>query len=371
MDQHNNSDGTEGGAAPRNAPMVAAQDFIQSLFGMADILRRAQGNAVDAFGLGPRECAYRVAALGPYWQLRDYGGHEASYSLIIVAAPIKRPYIWDIAPAASVIGYCLRQGLRVYLLEWLPASRHSDNHGLRGCALAISDCIAKVSTEGQGTKPFLIGHSLGGTLAAIYAATAPTTIRGLVLLAVPLCFQPQQSQLRDALVSLVPPTLSDMDPFPGSLLSHVSALASPGTFIWSRMMDAALSLTDHYAMEMHARIERWTLDEIALPGKLAHQILEWLYRENRLCRGVLQIGETLAAPSNLSVPTLAIVNMADEVAPLASIKPFTDAMPRTNVRVIEYPGEVGVCLQHLGILVGRQARMTVWPDIISWLKVQS
>jgi len=101
------------------------------------------------------------------------------------------------------------------------------------------------------------------------------------------------------------------------------------------------------------------------------QILEWLYRENRLCRGVLQIGETLAAPSNLSVPTLAIVNMADEVAPLASIKPFTDAMPRTNVRVIEYPGEVGVCLQHLGILVGRQARMTVWPDIISWLKVQS
>jgi poly[(R)-3-hydroxyalkanoate] polymerase subunit PhaC len=37
------------------------------------------------------------------------------------------------------------------------------------------------------------------------------------------------------------------------------------------------------------------------------------------------------------------------------------------VRIIEYPGEVGVCLQHLGILVGRQAHAAVWPEIISWL----
>jgi acyl-CoA synthetase (AMP-forming)/AMP-acid ligase II len=33
----------------------------------------------------------------------------------------------------------------------------------------------------------------------------------------------------------------------------------------------------------------------------------------------------------------------------------------------EYPGETGVCLQHLGILVGREARAKVWPGIISWL----
>lgn len=357
--------------ATRNAPIDIALDTVQTLFGMTDVLRRTQGNVVAAFGLGPRECAYQVVASGPYWRLRDYGDHETSHSLIIVAAPIKRPYIWDIAPSASVIGYCLRQGLRVFLLEWLPASRHSDNHGLGECALAISNCIAKVSSEGRGSRPFLIGHSLGGTLAAIYAAAAPTTIRGLVLLATPLCFQPQQSQFRDALVSLVPPMLSDMDPFPGSLVSHMSALASPSTFIWSRMMDAALSLADHEALEMHARIERWTLDEIALPGKLVHQIVEWLYRENRLCRGVLQIGEMLAAPSNLSSPTLAIVNMADEIAPLAAIKPFTDAMPQTNVRVVEYFGEIGVCLQHLGILVGREARKQIWPKIISWLKSES
>ena len=298
----------------QNAPIYTALEAVgRAPFGMADVLRRLQGDAVAAFGFGPSECPYRIVASGPCWHLREYSNHETSHSLLVVAAPIKRPYIWDLAPSASAIRYCLREGLHVHLLEWMPASRRTGNNGLDECALAISDCVAKVSVEGRGSKPFLIGHSLGGTLAAIYGALAPATIRGLVLLGAPLCFQPQQSQFRDALVSLVPSTLSDGDPFPGSLLSHASALASPDTFIWSRLMDAALSLTDHHALEIHARIERWALDEVALPGKLVHQIVEWLYRENRLCRGALQIGDTLVGPSSLSAPTLAIINMADEV----------------------------------------------------------
>jgi polyhydroxyalkanoate synthase subunit PhaC len=352
---------------PQNAPIDIAIDAVRALFGMADILRRAQGNAIGAFGLGPSEFAYRIIASAQYWRLRDYGDRATSHSLLIVPAPIKRPYLWDLAPSVSAIGYCLREGLHVYLLEWLPASRSTSDNGLDEYAHAISECVAKVTAERRGTKRFLIGHSLGGTLAAIYAATAPTSISGLVLLGAPLCFQPKQSKFRDMLVSLVPSNLSVNDPFPGSLLSQMSAMASPGTFIWSRMMDAGLSLADRQAMEIHARIERWTLDEIALPGKLVHEIIDWLYRENRLCRGTLKIGDALVDPSRLSAPTLAIVNTADEIAPLTSLNSFTDAMPSENLRIIEYRGEVGVCLQHLGILVGREARAKIWPEIISWL----
>jgi len=135
-------------------------------------------------------------------------------------------------------------------------------------------------------------------------------------------------------------------------------------------MDAALSIADHHALDIHARVERWALDEVPLPGKLVHQIVEWLYRENRFCQGALKVGTTLVGPFSLSIPTLAVLNTADEVAPLASIKPFTDAMPAGDVRIIEYSGEVGICLQHLGILVGRQALTRVWPEIISWLNIQ-
>src|SRR5262249_47069457 len=136
-------------------------------------------------------------------------------------------------------------------------------------------------------------------------------------------------------------------------------------------MDAAMSISAPLAMEIHARVERWALDEVPLPGKLVHQIVQWLYRENRLCRGTLKVSEIVVGPSSLSVPALAIVTTADEVAPLASVEPFNDATPAMGVRIIQYPGEVGIGLQHLGILVGRQARAHVWPEIISWIKTHS
>ena len=348
---------------------TAINALRRAQFDVSDILRRAQGNVVGAFGLDPQESPYQIISSGAYWRLRDYGGDDRSRSLLIIAAPIKRPYIWDLTPSISAIRCCLHQGLYVQLLEWMPASSNACNCGLDDYVLAISEAVTTITTAAQGAKPSLIGHSLGGTLAAIYGAFLPESISGLVLLGAPLSFEPSENQFRDALVSLVPSEISDSDPFPGSLLSHASALASPGAFVWSRLMDAAMSIADPHAMETHARVERWALDEVPLPGKLVHQIIEWLYRENRFCRGTLKIGEKVIGPSSLSVPTLAVVNTADDVAPSNSLKPFADAMAK-NIRIIEYPGELGVCLQHLGILVGRHAQAHAWPEILSWVKSQ-
>lgn len=340
-------------------------------FAWSDILRRAQGDVVGAFGLDPRERSYRVLASGPYWRLRDYGGRASSATpLLLIAAPIKRPYIWDLAPAASAVRYCLRQGLRVNLLEWKPASRRTGNPGLDEYMQAIADSIAVVSKNASNSKPVLAGHSLGGTLAAIYGAFAPKSAKGLVLLDTPLCFQPGTSRFRDGLVSLVPAGEAEADSFPGSLLSYVSMLASPDTFVWSRLMDAGLSIADYRAMEIHGRVERWSLDEVPLPGRLVHQILDWLYREDRLCRGTLEIRGKAIGPGNLSLPTLVVVNSKDDVASPASIRPFVAAMAPGQVQTIEYPGETGVCLQHLAILVGHEAYRTIWPKIIAWIKAR-
>jgi polyhydroxyalkanoate synthase len=349
---------------PIDAALAA---YRQAQFSITDILRRAQGDALEAFGLGPSESPYKVIASGPFWCHRDYSEHVTAQSLLIVAAPIKRPYIWDLAPSASAIRYCLGQGLHVHLLEWLPALPATGDNGLAEYTKVISECVARISGKNVGEKPFLMGHSLGGTFAAIFAALASESIRGLVLLSAPLCFRPATSRFRDGLVSLVPSGFAEAGPCPGSLLSQISALASPDTFIWSRLTDAALSVTDRHALEIHGRVERWALDEAPLPGKLVHQIIEWLYREDHFCRSNLKVDDTPVGPLTLSVPTLAVVNTADEVAPLDSVKPFIDRIPTKDAHIVEYSGEIGVCLQHLGILIGRKARAQVWPDIISWI----
>jgi polyhydroxyalkanoate synthase subunit PhaC len=347
--------------------LVGRKGGCPAMFGLVDAVRRAQGAVLEGLGFGPSECSYHILASDPLWSLRDYGGREAGPCLLIVAAPIKRPYIWDLAPSVSAVRFCLDHGLRVYLLEWKPPLPGNGNAGLAEYAdQAIGEAVARLAEE-KGMRPFLMGHSLGGTLAAIFAALAPETVRGLVLLGTPLCFRPGSSRFRDAIVAIAPSTLAEMEVVPGSLLSQLSAWASPETFVWSRLLDATLSSADPLARVVHARVERWALDEVPLPTRLLHEILQSLYREDRLCRGSLSIRERIADPSRLRLPTLAVVNPTDEIAPPPSVLPFVDAMPGEDVRVLEYPGEIGVGLQHLGILVGHQAYARVWPEIISWL----
>jgi polyhydroxyalkanoate synthase len=340
-------------------------------FAMTDKLRRAQGDALDTLGLGPRECAFKLISSGPCWRLRAYGGPEAAPLLLMVSAPIKRPYIWDLTPAVSAVRYCLHHGFRVHLLEWMPPSADGsaglDAYGGR----AIAACVETISNQSNRARPFLVGHSLGGTLATIYCALEHRSVKGLVLLGAPLCFEQASSRFRDALVALIPGEFPETEVVAGSLLSQISVVASPNTFLWLRWMDALLSLADPAAMDIHARIERWALDEVALPSKLINQIVQWLYRENRFCHGTLAVLDRTVGPASMPIPTLAIVNAADEVAPLSSVAPFLDKMPTDDTRIIEHPGEIGVGLQHLGMLAGRAAYARIWPQIIAWLKAHS
>ena len=113
------------------------------MFALMDTLRKAQGEALEGIGFGPTECGYDVLASGLRWRLRDYGGPDPGPSLLIVAAPVKRPYIWDLGTSVSAVRYCLRQGLHVYLLEWRAPSGSNGNAGLVEYAdQAIGEAVA-------------------------------------------------------------------------------------------------------------------------------------------------------------------------------------------------------------------------------------
>jgi pimeloyl-ACP methyl ester carboxylesterase len=79
-----------------------------------------------------------------------------------------------------------------------------------------------------------MGHSLGGTLAAIYCALKPQSIKGLVLLGAPVCFEQASSVFRDAVVSMIPTDLSE----------KVSAIASTPCTRRPFLNAAALTATD-------------------------------------------------------------------------------------------------------------------------------
>src|SRR5918996_3742938 len=154
-------------------------------FEQLDRVRRMQGAMLDATGLRPLETPYAVVHSEPAVCLRRYSGANAAGPVVlIVPAPIKRPYIWDLAPEVSVVRRCLAAGARVFLVDWQPAPPQFGLHHY--AERLLLDCLGAAG----GERAILLGHSLGGLFAAIFSALHAARVRGLALLASPLNFGP-------------------------------------------------------------------------------------------------------------------------------------------------------------------------------------
>jgi polyhydroxyalkanoate synthase len=105
-----------------------------------------------------------------------------------------------------------------------------------------------------------------------------------------------------------------------------------------------------------------------MPGRLFEEVLERLYREDRLAAGTLEVGGRRAGQDRLRGPVLAVAKPPGRVVPPASILDGLAAMPSdVQRRVLQYEGERGPALQHLGPLVGPDAHARLWPDILDWV----
>lgn len=331
-----------------------------ALFEQLDRMRRAQGSFCDAVGLGPVETPYEAIHREPGVSLRRYGGSGQSGPLVlIVPAPIKRAYIWDLEPEASAVRRLLAGGARVLLADWQPAP------GAFGLAEYADRLLLACLDAARAERAVLLAHSLGGLLAAIFATLHPERVQGLGLIAAPLSFGAATPVVNAMLDGLAPQDLPDS--LPGSFLSSASANAAPDVFGSQRLLDAMLSGGDPARLRTHLLVERWTLDEFALPRGLVAELATHLVREDRFVRGTLEVGGRSAAPARLTAPLLCVLDRRCRLAPPESVLPFVEAAGSRAKTLLDYEGDVGVALQHVGPLVGRNAHARLWPKIVEWI----
>lgn len=330
------------------------------LFEQLDRLRHLQGSLLDAAGLRPAEAPYQEIHREAGVALRRYGsGRESGPLVLIIPAPIKRPYIWDLAPEVSAVRRCLAAGARVLLVDWQPAPAR---FGLADYAeRLIADCLDAAAAE----RAVLLAHSLGGLFAAIFATLRPERVQGLALLAAPLRFGAAAPAFGAMVAALDADDLPDS--LPGAFLSAASLNAAPDVFGSERLMDALLSAGDPATLRTHFLVERWALDEFALPRRLVGELATHIVREDRFMCGTLEIGGRAAAPSQMTAPLLCMVDPRCRLVPPATMLPFVEAVASRDKTVLDYTGDVGVSLQHVGPLVGRNAHALLWPKIVEWI----
>jgi polyhydroxyalkanoate synthase len=348
------------------------RDFIWQ---RVDHSRRQQGRLLDALGLGPQETPYRLARTEPGVILKAYGQEQATGPvLVIVGAPLKRPYIWDLMPGASVVEHALRRGLQVYLIEWTQPDRQVQDYGLAHYAASlILKCLETVALETGQPQVFLMGHSMGGTLAAIFAALHPERVQGLILAGAPVHFGRDIGVL-GPVVALAPrasTVTALLGNVPGSILSLSGFAVAPLTFGWVRWLDWLQSWPDPRARQLYLRVERWTCEEMPLARRLFEEVIEHLYRTDGFMRGALQINGQRVAPEQIRAPLLLLVDPDCRIVPPQAMLPLCDAVQSDDTQTLWYRGERGVSVQHVGMLVGREAHRQLWPEVMAWIHTHS
>jgi polyhydroxyalkanoate synthase len=133
-----------------------------------DRMRQERGRALDRAGYGPQETPYTVVHTEAGLTLRKYGeGKADGPSVLLVPAPIKKAYIWDLTPQVSVVRRWLEQGYKVYLAEWTPDTGPDfglDDYGDR----LLGTCKQVIQADSGNAQLTVAGHSLGGILAAMF-----------------------------------------------------------------------------------------------------------------------------------------------------------------------------------------------------------
>jgi polyhydroxyalkanoate synthase subunit PhaC len=256
----------------------------------------------------------------------------------------------------------------VYLIGWQAPAPDEEGLGLAEYAdRAILECIEAIGAEVGRSKIFLAGHSLGGTLAAIFASLHPERVRGLITLEAPIAFG--AGQLEKVLARLPPSATGAVATgnVPGTFLDLGSAYADPLTFNAEPLADWLAASLSPAARRLHWQVRRWSLDETPMARRLFEEVCEALYRENRFAEGRLSVGGRLADPRAIQAPVLAVSDPRSRVVPPASIEAYGTCTASSDVDILEYAGDVGVVLQHVGVLVGANAHRQLWPRILQWL----
>jgi polyhydroxyalkanoate synthase subunit PhaC len=285
--------------------------------------------------------------------------------ILLVFALINRPDVFDLRPGHSFVEYLLDEGFDVFLLDWgVP----DDEDGDRGLESYVCDELhwgVRETLRAADTDAIsLLGWCIGGTLCVAYAALHPRgAVRNLVLLTTPIDAGGARYTRWVGRDSFDVDQIADTFPaVPGRSIDWANRLLKPVTNFWTTYRRLAQQTIDGEAdREAYQSMAKWVADNPPFPGRAYREWITWIYKENRLVRGRLELrGERVdlrAIEANLLVVTAG----SDHITPRDNTTPLLELVASADVTHIARAGG------HIGLMAGSKARNQIWPDVAAWL----
>ncbi|HVX77494.1 MAG TPA: alpha/beta fold hydrolase [Bradyrhizobium sp.] len=297
-------------------------------------------------------------------RLRQFtGAVSGTPTLICAPYALHDALVTDFSPGHSVVEALQGGGIeRLYVTDWRSASTEMR-------FLSIDNYLAdlNVAIDEIGAPVHLIGLCQGGWLSLIYAIRFPQKVRRLVLVGAPVDVS-VESELSRMVAATIPAAFEGLVSSEGGIARGDHMLPA-----WAAASDAARVLQKNIAkdevtsnQELFDRFDHWYGETLNLPGVFYLEIVNWIFRENRLAKGAfIALGREIHL-GQLETPVFLLAGSEDEVVP-AEQALATASLLGTPTSLIE---KMIIPSTHLGLFVGSRTLATAWPRIARWLQRQ-
>ncbi|MEZ6070789.1 MAG: alpha/beta fold hydrolase [Pirellulales bacterium] len=291
--------------------------------------------------------------------------------LLMVFAIMNRPYVLDLRPGHSFTEYMLRHGYDLFLLDWGIPGPEDANMSFDEYALNYLPRVVRKVKSITGSDEFsILGWCLGALISTMYSALrANDGLKNLILLTAPLDFSDKtaggfarwssnEKFNPDTVVSQFGNVPGEMIDTGAKMLRPVENFIGNYVMLWDNIENPG-------AVDAWHAMNTWVRDIIPLPGAAYQQLINDMYKQNRLMEGTMQLrGETIDL-KNLRANLLNVIAESDHITPACQSERILDVTGSEDKDVLRVRGG------HIGIMAGRGAEKNTWPHIESWLAPRS
>ncbi|MCE2680368.1 MAG: alpha/beta fold hydrolase [Burkholderiales bacterium] len=296
--------------------------------------------------------------------------------LLVVAPLAVNMLIYDLFPERSFIKYLLAQGFDVYLVDWgKPGLKHASYSLSNYMFDMLPSCVAAVRQHSGSSKLSLHGWSMGGMLAAVYAATTTENdVENLVMLGTPFnghangaiggYYKRMNTLLRRTGLSL------------RRLPARVAYTPGWMNVIGFKMMDPVASVKGYISLakqigdrdyvEQHANQAAFIDHLEAYPGGVIRDFTSCVLLENEtFLKGRMRLGNRVVHFGNITANLLVVTGRKDNLATTQACMGVMKVVSSQDKEL--FVGGGG----HIGILGGSEALKSIWPKTVAWLEARS
>lgn len=286
--------------------------------------------------------------------------------VLICYALVNRPYMVDLQEDRSLVRGLLERGLDVFLIDWGYPDGADRFLELDDYVNGYLDrCVDATRRAASRDRINLLGVCQGGTMSLCYTALHPEKVANLVTMVTPVDFQTPENLLakwaRDLDVDRLVDTLGNV---PGELLNATFLALMPFRLTSQKYVALADIVDDPRQLENFLRMEQWIFDSPDQAGEAFRQFVNWMFRENRLMRGTLELGGRRVDLRSITCPVLNVYATQDHLVPPSASLPLGGLVGTQDYSTFAFPGG------HIGIYVSGKARQ-VPQAIADWLAARA